>query len=206
LLKSVTPGRISKALQIYKNLIERIRADGYMLETYQLPLIADDRLAHSKMIQRLLEIVDLPSDREVLMLYSSFIRPWGAGILWSYGQNSKALGIGSAGGGVELPGENRYPLTWDEFQHDLSLAWACSEYIYIFSLEGCHQQGFLDRLVSFEWDQLILEPINASRRVDQLRLSFQVFSWIFSHYYFFLGFGFIIALLLYPRKRKKGKS
>lgn len=205
-IKSLVPGRISKARKLYKVLSERIHADGYLLETYQLPLIVDDRLAHSRMIQRLLGIIEVTSDREVLMLYSSFLRPWGTGMLWSYGQYAKVIGIGSSGGGVELPGDKSLPLSWEEFQRDLRLAWGCSENIYIFSLEGCQRQGFLERLTDFEWDLLLLEPLDSSKRIDRLRLSVQVFLWIFSHYYLFLGFGLIIALLLYPRKRIKGGS
>ncbi len=206
LVKSTIPGKLSKARRMYKRLAENIHADGYLLETYQLPLVVDDRLAHSKMIERLLGIFDLASDREVLMLYSSFLRSWGAGILWSYGLNSKVIGVGSTGGGVPLPGELSLPLTWEDFQRDLRLAWGSSEYIYIFSLEGCHRQGFLERLIDFEWDLLLLEPLDTSKQVDRIRLSVQVFLWIFSHYYLFLGFGLIIALLLYPRKRIKGGS
>ena len=47
-------------------------------------------------------LVDIEVDREVWMLYTSFVRPNGAGVLASYAPEAQSVGLGSTGGGVEL--------------------------------------------------------------------------------------------------------
>ena len=58
-------------------------------------------------------VVDVSADREILMLYSSFLGKLGAGALWSYARDAQAAGIGSTGGGVET-GPALPTLGWDE--------------------------------------------------------------------------------------------
>ncbi len=140
------------ARKAYEALVAQIHADGYMVESYHFPLIVDDREAGSTVLQRVAGLVEVPVDREVLMLYSSFFRPRGHSILWSYAQKAQAIGIGNTGGGVQAgPLENVPYLTWDEFATDLRLARRSGKPIYVFSLEGCVRQGFLPRLVTFDW-------------------------------------------------------
>jgi len=98
--------RVARAQAIYTTLITQMGIDGYRVESYQFPFIVDERLAGSRLLQRLLGIVDVPSDREVLMVYTSFMRSAGPGLLWSYGRDAQAFGggiaVGSTGGGVEI--------------------------------------------------------------------------------------------------------
>jgi hypothetical protein len=75
------PGRARAA---YRALVEQIRADGWRVENYQFPLIADERQAGSTLLQRL-ALVDVATDREVWMLCSSFLRALGPGLIWAYG-------------------------------------------------------------------------------------------------------------------------
>ncbi len=63
--------RPRRAQTAYAALIERIHTDGYRVENYQFPLIADERRAGSTLLQRLLGLVDVRTDREVWMLYTS---------------------------------------------------------------------------------------------------------------------------------------
>lgn len=136
----------------YIALVNQIRADGFLVESYHFPGIVDDREAGSTVLQRATGLVDIPVDREVLMLYSSFYRPHGQAVLWSYAQQAQAIGIGNTGGGVQVgPAEHISYLTWDEFATDLRLARRSGKPIYVFSLEGCVWQGFLPRLVTFDW-------------------------------------------------------
>lgn len=163
--------RLRQAQADYGALVSRIREDGYRVDTYQLPLIADERLAHSTLLQRLLGLVDVASDREVLMLYSSFVRPHGPGLLSSYGAQARTIGVGSTGGGVELPGAGAAPpLSWDELCRDLRLAGRLSPEVHLFSLEGCMAQGFLPRLRTFDWDgPLEPGPQTKTRRMELMR-------------------------------------
>jgi hypothetical protein len=153
LFKRLLDGKRVKRAQIaYRGLVDRMHADGYFVESYHLPLIVDERKAHSTVLQRLAGLVDLEVDHEVLMLYSSFLRPHGQEILWQYAKEADSIGIGNTGGGVDLEGViDVPPLTWEEFSRDLRLAFASGKPVHIFCLEGCVAQGFLSRLVTFDW-------------------------------------------------------
>ncbi|MEJ2705972.1 MAG: hypothetical protein P8074_00030 [Anaerolineales bacterium] len=178
----------------YARLVERIHEDGYFVESYNLPFILDERTARSSLIRRLFGIVDVPTDREVLMLYSSFFRNpkdatgasagsmAGIGILSSYGPDAQAIAVGSTGGGVDNLFGDFKPLEWSEFSRDLRLAWLWSENIYVFSLEGCIERGFFSRLNTFEWDYPILVPEEPARRVDAWRNTLSTILWISAHF------------------------
>lgn len=144
----------SEAGARYRALVRQIQIDGFTVESYQLPICVDARLANSKLLERILGILDLPVDHEVLMTYSSFSRPFGPAMVWNYGRSSTAIGIGSTGGGVNLDGiADTRPLNWNEFRNDLLIACHLKKDIFVFSLEGCLQQGFLDKLVLLDWDE-----------------------------------------------------
>jgi len=49
-------------------------------------------------------------------------------------------------------------LTWEEFSTDLRLARRSGKPIYVFSLEGCVRQGFLARLITFDWQAEVNVP------------------------------------------------
>ena len=51
-------------------------------KSYQVPLIADERQAHSTFLERLLGVVDVRGDHEVLMRYTSFQHSLGAAVIW----------------------------------------------------------------------------------------------------------------------------
>ncbi|RPI78352.1 MAG: hypothetical protein EHM41_25245, partial [Chloroflexi bacterium] len=115
--------RLTRARKVYRDLILRMKADGYKVDTYQFPFIVDERKSSSTLLQRAVGMVDLPVDREVLMTFSSYLRPYGPGFIWSYGQDGASIGIGSTGGGVDLGVLETRPLTWKELSRDLRLAW-----------------------------------------------------------------------------------
>ncbi|MCP3143165.1 hypothetical protein [Pyxidicoccus xibeiensis] len=163
-------GRITEARDGYRALVERIRADGYRVDTYQFPFIVDERQSRSTLIQRVSGVLDLPADREVLMLYTSFVRPHGPALLWSYGPGAPSIAVGITGGGVELPGAHAVPpLDWAELSRDLRLAVRWTHDLHVFSLEGCVRQGFLSRLRTFDWDAPVDPPSVKARRVDAVR-------------------------------------
>jgi hypothetical protein len=170
-------GRMRRARATYRALVARMRADGYRTEAYQFHWIVDDRQAGSTVLQRVLRIVDVPVDREVLMLYSSFHSPGrpllGPAMLWSYAPDAQAIGVGSTGGGVEIT-----PLRWEELARDLRLARRWNRDIAVFSLEGCVQQGFLGRLRTFDWDGPAMPPLDMVRTVDRYRAALRVGLWV----------------------------
>lgn len=159
-LRDTKAYRVAK--KAYEALVAQIHADGHLVESYHFPLIVDDRQAGSSVLQRVAGLVEIPVDREVLMLYSSFFRPHGHSILWSYAQRAEAIGIGNTGGGIQMGALENVPyLTWDEFATDLRLARRSGKPVYVFSLEGCVQQGFLPRLVTFDWQAEVALPRTA---------------------------------------------
>jgi hypothetical protein len=174
-------GQLKRAQSAYCHLVDCIHADGYRVECYQFPLIVDERMSKSTYLQRASRIVDVPCDQEVLMLYSHFIRPLGVGILWSYAPQAQAIAVGSTGGGVDGELSQFHPLSWRELERDLRLAWHWCDDLYIYSLEGCVQQGFLERLKGFVWDQPILLPLAATQKVNRLRRVLHYWLWITTH-------------------------
>lgn len=197
--------RLVFAREVYDNLVSRIRADGYNVDSYQLPIIADERRVGSTFLQRFTGLVDLPVDREIWMLYSSFLRPKGVGYLWSYAPEAQSIGLGSTGGGVYVGFGDRNPLDWDELSRDLLLSWYWTDDIHIFSLEGCVQQGFIERLKTFEWDRPILFPDEIADAADVSRKAIQSILWITSHFKLILVglLGIMLSLSVVRRLRRK---
>jgi hypothetical protein len=182
--------RFANATQHYRSLITQIRSDGYFVESYQIPFIIDERKASSDILQRMAGLVDLQVDREVLMLYTSFFRPHGPGILWDYGRDAGGIGIGNTGGGVQMEGfkEPAY-LDWPELQRDLLLARQLTDYIHIFSLEGCVMNGLLERLHDFDWSQSPVIPHGQAKKIRNYRKTAQTVLWTLSHPLHVIGAG-----------------
>jgi hypothetical protein len=64
------------------------------------------------------------------------------------------VAVGSTGGAPDIPGSPQVPaLNWQEFASDLQLAHHWCDDLYVHSLEGCVQQGFLGRLRSLQWGE-----------------------------------------------------
>lgn len=174
------PGRLQQGQEAYARLLQRMRADGYRVESYHFPFIADERKAGSTFLQRFLGLVEVPADREGFMLYTSFLSSWGPAVLCSYAPEADMIAVGSTGGGVET-GMEMPTLGWDEFARDLRLASQWSDDILIFSLEGCRQQGFLERLTDFDWTRPVPVPRQEVKQVDNLRRVFRGFLWTTAH-------------------------
>jgi transposase len=129
-------------------------------------------------------LVDVATDREVWMLYSSFLRALGPGLIWAYGPQAQAIAGGTTGGGPDIPGSPQMPvLNWEELAHDLRLARHYRDQILIHSLKGCVWQGFLPRLRSLEWaddarppqhDRPLLLPVDMREWLPEDNLVFVV--------------------------------
>ncbi len=139
------------ALADLRALVEEIRKDVAVVETYQFPFIADERAAGSSLLQRVLGIADLRADREVLMLYRSTLpEPWGEALVDGYGHHADAIAVGITGGGVVALEETFAPRQLDLLatQHELARARQYTAQLYVFSLEGCIAQGWLAELLA----------------------------------------------------------
>lgn len=150
----------------YTDLINEIHHDGYEVHTYQLPFLADDRRAGTTLIQRALDIVDLPADVEVLMCPSSLPvkllgNDLGGALITSYGPDADSIAIGSTGSCTGMPysaGAGLLPLPWEALNRDILLAARYTDVIYIFSLEGCVEQNLLPRLSDLDWSHDTQSP------------------------------------------------
>jgi hypothetical protein len=199
LAQSFNQRRLFHASIDYRILINQIRLDGHPVESYQFPLIQDERSAGSNLLQTMTGILDLPVDREVLMLYTSFNRQYGLEFLQSYAQNAQGIAIGVTGGGIILDNiVNPQDLTWEEFQRDLLISSQNTPYVYIFSLEGCVRHGFLPKLLDFDWEQpkQALLPIN---RVSILRKIIRPILWFTAHPWLLLTF--LLGFILWKRRK-----
>lgn len=174
--------RRRRAIAAYHALAEQIRTDGYPTEGYILPFVLDERCAGAMLLSHLLGLADLPVDCEIPMLYSSFLRPYGAGVVWSYGRDAHAVAVGSTGGGVSVGRADRIaPLSWEELARDLRLVRRWCDTIAIFSLEGCVREGYLERLRSFDWNAPVDIPVREVTQVERLRALLRSILWISAH-------------------------
>ena len=137
----------------YIELVALMHHDGYEVHAYQLPFVADDRRAGTTLIQRALEIVDMPADVDVLMCPSSVpLEPLGSdlggALIASYGPVADAIGLSVS----EQTNESIAPLPWHAIRRDLLLAARFTDTIYVDTLEACIEHGLLERITALDWD------------------------------------------------------
>jgi hypothetical protein len=158
----------------YTEMVGAIRHDGYEVHTYQMPFVADDRRAGTTVMQRALDIMDLPADVDVLMCSSCvpsarFDYDLGGALIASYGPFADAIGVGAAGedGDADVASVR---LPWPALRRDLLLAARYTDTIYIFSLEDCAERGLLDQIALLDWGAPA-QPVRSKRAlVGGLRL------------------------------------
>ena len=179
-----------------------MQADGYLVDTYQFPFLADARKVHSTLLERLFGIVDVRGNREVLMTYSSFNHPIDSALVWAYAPEAQAVAIGSTAGDAD-PSGRFGPLSWEEFARDARVASHFSSVVGVYSLEGCARRGFLPRMTMIGWGQSVTIPADAIRRVYRLRGRIQSVLWTGSHLPY-LAIGLLLGNLgLVWRRRRR---
>lgn len=139
-------GDVRAAAAAYQALVDEVRGAGLRCETYQFPFAVDERQAGSVLLQRTLGTVDVAGDTEVRMLYRSALpRPWGETLIDAYGPGADGIAVGITGGGVASlqPSFAHRELTERQVLADLRRAARYTDNLYVFSLEGCVQRGYL---------------------------------------------------------------
>jgi hypothetical protein len=189
--------RVRRAHDAYATLIKQMQASGYYVQTYQLEFLADERRAYSSVLQRILGIVDVRGNQEVLMLYTSFNHAIGAGIIWQYGPDAQAIAVGSTASSGDPATDAKFPpLNWDEFSRDLIVAHHFSSVVGVYSLEGCVRQGFITKLKTFDWNRPVVIPADSVSKAGGFRKFAFAVLWVASRgVYFFVAFLLGIALL-----------
>jgi len=193
LARYFAPGRVRRARDAYVALIGQMQARGYTVETYQFPFIADERKVHSTLLERLAGIVDVRSNLEALMVYTSFRPALDSALIWEYGPEAQAIVIGITVGPENNP--HFAPLHWDAFSRDLLVAHHFSNVIGVFNLEGCVRQGFLERLKTLDWGQSVDISADAVRQAEALRSRIQRAIWI-GAYLPYLTVALLLAAIL----------
>jgi hypothetical protein len=165
-----------------------------MLESYYIPFIKDETARNRTSLQQMTGILDITTEREIPMLYSSFMgNP--DGLLQVYGRDAHArlVAIGSTGGGVDtsLPS-----LTYDQLIHDLSEASSFADEVHIFSLEGCVQKGFLARLTVERFNHPPVVNSGQVEKVKKLRKTIITLSAVLSSPGLFIAGVLLVILLL----------
>lgn len=210
LRRAMDSGRVRRVRSVYQSLIQRMQADGYSVQTYQLMFIVHDRKIHSTLLERIFGIVDVRGNQEALMLYSSFAPQLGAAMIWQFGTDAQLIAVGStASSGDPAQDASSPPLNWNEFSRDLLVAHHFSPVIGVYSLEGCVRQGFMPRLLSMDWGQPIVIPAAEVERTAHLSEAADAALWLFSHIFYFLAaFILILAWLMWRivHRRKKWKA
>jgi hypothetical protein len=175
----------------YVGLLARIHSAGWQTQTYQFPFIADERAAGSTVLQRLVHLIEVKGDHEVLMLYSSFTPSYGAGLIEAYGADADTIAIGSTGGDSKLDAGTT-PLDWARFLRDYRAARRWSRSIGVYSLEGSVRQGFLRRMASMKAGDLAATSARPSSAEKARWFRFGVKTVLFLLTWWFV----LVALLL----------
>lgn len=200
LMRSFDSGRVRRSRQAYGVLIREMQAHGYRVQTYQLIFLADERSVHSTMLERLLGLVDVRGDEEVMMAYSSFNHAVGAAMVWSYGHDTQVLAVGSTLSSGNSAMDAKYgPLNWEEFSRDTIVASHFSSRVGVYSLEGCVRQGFLPRLKTIDWKQGVEIPAEALMRMRRFRTGVRAILWTASHLLYFAT-AFLIGVAWLARR------
>lgn len=144
--KSLETGR-----KVYRDLISKIKSDGYPLESYIIPFIYDERMKKTTSFQKLLGILDLDTEKEIPMMYTSVVN--NPGIIPFYHKEGMPVGLGSTGGGVNIEGFEAPAISWENLQRDLLIASGLTDEIFIFCLETSVSRGFLSRIRDLDFSQ-----------------------------------------------------
>jgi len=163
--------KMRRARDEYGDLIRRMQSQGYVVQTYQLPLIVAERKAHVTLLERLLGIVDVRGNEEVVMIYTSFNKALGSSIIWTLGPNAQRIAIGITVGGDRA-------LNWNEFSDDLIVAAHFSSTVGVFNLEGSVQRDYLSRLETMNWNQSVSITAQALARAHRFLAVIIVVLWL----------------------------
>lgn len=200
----------------YTDLITEIHNDGYEVHTYQLPLIADDRRAGTNLIQRAMDVVDLPADLEVLLCYSSLPieslgNDLGGVLIMSYGSAADSIGVGSITadmpkGNADNAGQLVPMLSWSALERDMLLAAHYTDTIYVSSLEGCVQGNLLPRIVNMDWSREPVLPFRQRLMINALR-SLLLIVLLVARFYrrLFAWLGWVLAAILLVQRWRQGR-
>ncbi len=207
--RALNSGRVNRAKEAYSALIREIQSCGYKAQTYQLTFMADERNAHTTLLERIFGIVDVRGDQEVFMLYTSFVHQFGAAQIWQYAPSAQVIAVGSTATSGDAAMDAKYPpLNWEEFSRDLIVAHHFSPIVGVYSLEGCVKQGFMPKLKTMDWTQAVVIPAESLKQAAHAKNGIHAVLWLGSHLIYFvvvflLIFAWLVRVFARWRRRKR---
>ena len=202
--RSVAFGHMARARRSYAQLVDQIRAWGDPVQIYQMPYVPAEHAVHTTLADRLLTTPEVRGDQDYVMLYTSFARPGGAGVIWSLGRLSWGIAIGSTSG-PGTPGTGFAPLDWTEFSRDLIVASHFTPHVGVYNLEGCVRQGFLPRLLTMDWSQTVVLPAASVQRGERHIWLFRSVLWVASNLIYLAAGALFLIWLSWRRARSRPK-
>lgn len=172
---------------IYQKLVYRMKVDGYTVESYLISLIYEERAMKTSSFQKLLGIVDIDTDIEIPMLYTSAMG--NPGIIPLNCHDGQPVALGSTGGGVKIEGIELASLTWEELERDILIASKLTDEIHIFCLETSVQKGYLDSIRSLDFTQ---ESPDISLEIEKQRKMNGTIHFIL----FILNYPFLLTVII----------
>ncbi len=136
---------------LYSKLVEKMNSDGYIVESYIMSFIYEEREKKTTSVQKLLGIVDIKTEKEIPMSYTSAMG--NPAIIPINHRDHMPIALGSTGGGVKIEGIELASLSWDELERDLLIASKLTDEIHIFCLETSVQKGFLTKIKNLDFEQ-----------------------------------------------------
>lgn len=185
---------IENGRAVYGQLLALIRKDGYPIESYYASFVRDETENGTTSLQRLTKFLDVPTEKEIPMLYTSFMGNAGGFLkVYALEPRLKYVALGSTGGGVDT---TLHTLSWDDLAHDLRVVGPVAEEIHIFSLEGTVKKGFLTRLVDFDYTPAPEIKEDQVKAVQNIRSNILTISKILSYpTLLFLGIALVLILV-----------
>jgi hypothetical protein len=171
-----THEQVARAERDYAALVQEIHATSRTVEAYHFPHLLDERAAGSTLLRRSLGLVDVTVDAEVYMLYATYLGRAGAR---AYFPDAPCIALGVTGGGVNAnePAARSRHLTWEQLEPELRAAAEHTRDVYLFSLEGCVEKGWLERLAALRWEEPA--PRLPAREVRRARRGRARARWLF---------------------------
>ena len=169
----------AKSKKDYESLVNLIRKDGYKVESYYVPLIKEETKDGRSSIQQVSGFLDLTTDKDIPMLYTSFMgNAYGMIERMAVEEKLKFVALGSTGGGIDPTLKS---MTWDDLAYDLRHVAGTAQEIHIFSLEGAVEKGFLPKLIDFDYSVPIKKAPEQLKEVDSLKSTVAMISKLMSY-------------------------
>ncbi len=166
---------IEEATSAYTHVLAHIRDAGFVIELFEMPFVRDDRVSGTTIARRLLGLPDVMADRTVMQLQSSYVRPYGAGLIAAYAPEASSVMVGS----LRADAHHR-SMTVDELMRDLGHISACGiTNIYIADMqEACTRPELVVAIVEKAWVTKVLPPADEYyQQVARMRAGVRALLW-----------------------------